>query len=418
MTVTANGTSTDVQAWRSRDVSRRSRRQADTDVHRRRVHRLRAGRRSAGSRREGQARDLDAEPRAGACGAGAEADAVVPRTRSTRTARQPRSALLRRRTPTEAERALTQAREALQKATEAVQQAQAQLQGRGARRGARGRGALTAPDFTTAQRVDAPAIPQIVGDETFFEALFAGSAGWIRRAQGEGREGRAARRGVAARDDHDRHRQHVRNCVRTADAERRRHDRGHGPNAQEHLRDVRRAPRSRRLQPGRCRSAADHDELPVAKRGAQAAVKAAGKVVQNPGRGRGAPAAAAAPGGSAGHAEPPRRRRFPSSSATSSATAPTMTGRDRRRCWRSRRHLRPDRSRSDRSSSSGTPERRRGLQGSRLQRRLLRRSARQGAGRAQHGHGGPRRLQQPRRATTRTRCSSSARTGSAPTCTT
>ena len=84
--------------------------------------------------------------------------------------------------PTAAEQALTQAQEALQKATEAVQQAQAQLQGRGAggRGGAfagrgGGRAVLPAADFTSVQRPDAAIAPQLTGDETFFEALFAGA---------------------------------------------------------------------------------------------------------------------------------------------------------------------------------------------------------------------------------------------------
>ena len=84
--------------------------------------------------------------------------------------------------PTAAEQALTQAQEALQKATEAVQQAQAQLQGRGAggRGGAfagrgGGRAVLPAADFTSVQRPDAAIAPQFTGDETFFEALFAGA---------------------------------------------------------------------------------------------------------------------------------------------------------------------------------------------------------------------------------------------------
>src|SRR5262249_27020714 len=58
---------------------------------------------------------------------------------------------------------------------EAVQQAQAQVQGRGRAGGGRGRGAVTPPDFITAQRVDALNAPQIVGDETFFNAIFAGA---------------------------------------------------------------------------------------------------------------------------------------------------------------------------------------------------------------------------------------------------
>ena len=83
--------------------------------------------------------------------------------------------------PTAAEQALTQAQEALQKATEAVQQAQLQLPGRGAAAagrggfGGRGRAALPPADLTSVQRPDAPVPPQFTADETFFEALFAGS---------------------------------------------------------------------------------------------------------------------------------------------------------------------------------------------------------------------------------------------------
>src|SRR5688572_8630798 len=84
--------------------------------------------------------------------------------------------------PTAAEQALVQAQAALQKATEAVQQAQAQLPGRGAaggRGGFAGRGGgravLPAADLTSVQRPDAPVPPQFTADETFFEALFAGS---------------------------------------------------------------------------------------------------------------------------------------------------------------------------------------------------------------------------------------------------
>lgn len=76
-------------------------------------------------------------------------------------------------TATSAEQALTQAQEALQKATDAVRQAQAQLAGRG--RGAAGRGAATPPDFTTVVNVNLPTPPQITGDETLFDALFAGA---------------------------------------------------------------------------------------------------------------------------------------------------------------------------------------------------------------------------------------------------
>jgi hypothetical protein len=83
--------------------------------------------------------------------------------------------------PTQAEQALAQAQDALQKATAAVQQAQTELQGRGGRGGAfaggrGGRGAPPPADITTVQRVDAVAPPQFAGDETFFEALFAGAS--------------------------------------------------------------------------------------------------------------------------------------------------------------------------------------------------------------------------------------------------
>jgi hypothetical protein len=80
---------------------------------------------------------------------------------------------------TAAEQSLAQAQDALQKAADAVRQAQAQVQaqgrgGRGGRGGvAGGRGAPPIPDFTTPQRVDAPLPPQITADETVFEALFS-----------------------------------------------------------------------------------------------------------------------------------------------------------------------------------------------------------------------------------------------------
>ncbi|MBI1873581.1 MAG: M28 family peptidase [Acidobacteria bacterium] len=81
--------------------------------------------------------------------------------------------------PSSAEQALAQAQDALQKATEAVQQAQAQLQGRGRGpvpfAGGRGRGALPPADLTTVQRPDAVTPPQFTGDETLFETLFSGA---------------------------------------------------------------------------------------------------------------------------------------------------------------------------------------------------------------------------------------------------
>jgi len=81
--------------------------------------------------------------------------------------------------PTGAEQALAQAQDALQKANAAVQQAQTELQGRGGRGaaggGRGGRGAPPPSDLSTVQRVDAVTPPQFTGDEAFFEALFAGA---------------------------------------------------------------------------------------------------------------------------------------------------------------------------------------------------------------------------------------------------
>ena len=80
--------------------------------------------------------------------------------------------------PTQAEQALAQALTALNQANAAVTQAQQALRGRGGRGGnaqpAVGRGAQTA-DLTTVLRMDAPVTPNFTADETFFEALFNGS---------------------------------------------------------------------------------------------------------------------------------------------------------------------------------------------------------------------------------------------------
>jgi len=78
--------------------------------------------------------------------------------------------------PTPAEAALTQAEDALTKAQQAVQAAQVQLTGRGRAGGfaAGGSGALPAADIRTVQKVDNVVRPVFTGDETFFDALFAG----------------------------------------------------------------------------------------------------------------------------------------------------------------------------------------------------------------------------------------------------
>ena len=74
-------------------------------------------------------------------------------------------------TPPE-QQALADAQEALRQATEAVTRAQQAARGRGGR----GRGAPPRQaEFTTVQNVTNLVEPQFTGDETFFEALFAGS---------------------------------------------------------------------------------------------------------------------------------------------------------------------------------------------------------------------------------------------------
>ena len=199
-------------------------------------------------------------------------------------------------TPSDAERALTQAQEALQKATEAVQQAQAQVQGRGRAGGARGRGAATLADFTTAQRVDAPGAPQIVGDETFFNALFAGAPVGFAELKAKAEKGEPlsamslpATITIAVDTTFEpvseQRTRNVVGIVEGSDAALKNTYVMFGA----HLDHVGFSPTGIGAlpTPTSCRTRGD---------AAQAAVKAAGKVVQNPGRGRGAaPAPGAAP---------------------------------------------------------------------------------------------------------------------------
>jgi hypothetical protein len=195
---------------------------------------------------------------------------------------------------TDAERALAQAQEALQKAAEAVQQAQAQ--GRGRAGGARGRGAAAPPDFTTAQRIDAVSAPQIIGDETFFNAVFAGApVGFAevkaRAEKGEPLSAMSLPATITITID---------NTFEPVSEQRTRNVVGmiEGTDAAlkntyvmlgAHLDHVGYSPTGVGALPttNSCRTRSDT---------AQAAVKAAGKVVQNPGRGRGAaPAASTVP---------------------------------------------------------------------------------------------------------------------------
>lgn len=201
--------------------------------------------------------------------------------------------------PTEAERALTQAQEALQKATEAVQQAQAQLQGRGRIGGARGRGAVTPPDFTTAQRVDGLVAPQIAGDETFFNALFAGAPVPFAEIKAKAEKGEPLSPAsliatITVTVDNtfepvsEQRTRNVVGIIEGTDATLKNTYVMFGA----HLDHVGYSPTGAGALPATtsCR---------VRGEAAQAAVKAAGKVAQNPGRGRGAPpTAGSAAGGS------------------------------------------------------------------------------------------------------------------------
>ena len=103
----------------------------------------------------------------------AAADAEEPRWRINTYRARAAIGFAATANPTEAERALAQAQELSRKRPTPCSRRKRKDQA--AARGARGRGALTPPDFTTAQRVDGPAAPQFVADETFFNALFAGT---------------------------------------------------------------------------------------------------------------------------------------------------------------------------------------------------------------------------------------------------
>ena len=191
----------------------------------------------------------------------------------------------------EAERAVAQAQEAVQKATEALQQAQAQLQGRGrgAAAGARGRGGAPVPDFTTPQRVDAPRAPQITADDTFFEALFGGKAEFAdlkaKAQKGEPLASSALRASVTITID---------NTFDPVSEQRTRNVVGMIEGSDPKLKDSYVMFGAHLDHIGYSQTGTGALPTPTSCRArgeaAQAAVKAAGKVVQNPGRGRGAPA--------------------------------------------------------------------------------------------------------------------------------
>jgi hypothetical protein len=195
--------------------------------------------------------------------------------------------------PTDSERSLAQAQEALQKATEAVQQAQAQVQGRG--RGgafggaARGRGAAPTPDFTTVQRVDAPRAPQITGDDTFFEALFAGSPGAFADLKAKAQKGEP----LTATPLHATITITVDNTFEPVSEQRTRNVVGMVEGSDPKLKDtyVMFGAHLDHIGYSQTGGGALPTTTSCRSRGeaSQAALKAAGKVLQNPGRGRGAP---------------------------------------------------------------------------------------------------------------------------------
>ena len=209
--------------------------------------------------------------------------------------------------PSEAERAVAQAQDAVQKATEALQQAQAQLQGRGrgAAAGARGRGAAPVPDFTTAQRVDAPRAPQITGDDTFFEALLgkAEFAELKARAQkGEPLTSSSLRTSITIAID---------NTFEPVSEQRTRNVVGVIEGSDPKLKDTYVMFAAHLDHIGYSQTGTGALPTPTSCRArgeaAQAAVRAAGKVVQNAGRGRGTPAGApgASTDGAGGRGTPP-----------------------------------------------------------------------------------------------------------------
>jgi hypothetical protein len=210
-------------------------------------------------------------------------------------------------TQTDAERALAQAQDALQKANEAVQQAQAQLQGRGrGAGGGRGRGGAAPPDLTTAQRVDAPAPPQLTGDDTFFETLLAGSpvsfADLRSKAQkGEPLAPQSWRATITITVD---------NTFEPVSEQRTRNVVGVIQGTDPALKDTYVMFTAHLDHVGYSQTGNGALPAPTGCRvrvdAAQAAVKAAGRVVQNPGRGRGTPpATAASDGPGRGAASPP-----------------------------------------------------------------------------------------------------------------
>jgi hypothetical protein len=188
---------------------------------------------------------------------------------------------------TPADQALAQAQDALQKAADAVRQAQTQLQGGGRGGVPAGRGAATPPDFTTVLNVALPIPPQITGDEAFFDALFSGASVKFSEVMAKAQKGEAlAPLSLAASVTIT-----VDNLYETVSEQLSRNVVGMIEGTDPRLKDTyvlfgahldhigySQAGGGNAPSPTGCRTRSDT---------AQAAVRQAGKIVQNPGRGRG-----------------------------------------------------------------------------------------------------------------------------------
>jgi hypothetical protein len=192
-----------------------------------------------------------------------------------------------------AEQALAQAQDALQKATDAVRQAQTQVQGRG--RGAVGRGAATPPDLTTVLNVALPQPPQFTGDDAFFDALFAGAPVRFADIKAKAQKGEplapfALTASVSISVD---------NTYEIVSEQRTRNVVGMIEGTDPSLKDTYVLFGAHLDHIGYSQTGGGNAPSPTGCRTrsetAQAAVRASGRVVQNPGRGRGAPGAPGAP---------------------------------------------------------------------------------------------------------------------------
>ena len=154
--------------------------------------------------------------------------------------------------PTAATEALAKAQEALAQAQAAVTAAQAAARGNdggfpGGRGGGRGGATPIPSDLTTVQNVQLPVTPNFTGDEAFFEFLLSASPTKFADLKAlAGKGGTMTPFAINAVVTVQR-RQHLRGGQPATGAQRRRHDRRLGSEAEGHLRHVRRTSRSQRL---------------------------------------------------------------------------------------------------------------------------------------------------------------------------